>query len=238
VHHVPETGSTNADLLDAYERGLVHDRCALVADHQTAGRGRLDRRWEVPPGTGLLVSILFEHVPEVPTELTHRVGLSAVRACRILLADREGASADPPPVVGLKWPNDLLLDERKLGGILAQRVAASSDRPRGAVVVGLGLNVSWAPPGAARLGAGITPADVLREMLVEFDALPASIGDVYRRELLTLRRRVRVELPGGAVVTGVAVDVDPGGRLVVRDGHGAVHRFDVGDVIHAQLGDA
>jgi BirA family biotin operon repressor/biotin-[acetyl-CoA-carboxylase] ligase len=222
VHHVEETGSTNADLLGAYERGLADDRFVLVADHQTAGRGRLDRRWDAPAGTGLLVSLLFESVPEVPAELTHRVGLAAVRAVRGLLAGRT-----PPPSVGLKWPNDVLLDDRKLAGVLAQRAAG------GAVVVGLGLNTSWAPQGAAQLGGGVSPATVLHSVLTEYDALPDPLGELYRDELLTIGRQVRVELPGETFVVGAAVDVDPNGRLVVRDGSGDLHHLAVGDVVHA-----
>src|SRR5262245_52243553 len=132
VEHVVETGSTNADLIaDAAHRP---DRSVLFADHQTAGKGRLDRRWDAPPGANLLVSMLFHEVPAQPSELTRRVALAAVAACRELVGVE----------VRLKWPNDLLVDERKLAGILAER-AASGD-----VVVGIGLNVGWAPDGAAR----------------------------------------------------------------------------------------
>lgn len=225
VHHVDETGSTNADLLAAHARGAAGDRTVLAAGHQTAGRGRLDRRWDAPPGTNLLVSILFERVPEVPVELTQRVGLAACAAARRALGERGGR-------VGLKWPNDVLVDDRKLAGILAQRA------PDGAVVVGLGLNVGWAPDGAARLGDDVRPAQVLADTLAAFDALPASIGGRYRDELVTLGRRVLVEVPAGPPVDGLAVDVDPEGRLLVRDDAGAVHRFDVGDVVHVRAGAA
>ncbi len=224
VHHVAETGSTNADLLEAYENGLAGDRTVLAADHQTAGRGRLDRRWEAPAGTGLLVSMLFDDVPDVAAELTQRVGLATLGAARKSLA--AAGAARTGAAVGLKWPNDVLLDDRKLAGILAQR---SKD---GAVVVGVGLNVRSAPPGAARLGTDIAPADVLADLLAAFDALPDIVDDIYRGELLTLGRSVRVELPGGRVVTGLAVDVEPSGRLVVRDARGDLHRFDVGDIVH------
>ena len=227
VHHVAETGSTNADLLDAHENGLVADRTVLATDHQTAGRGRLDRRWDAPAGTGLLVSMLFEDVPDVPAELTQRVGLATVGAARKSLVAAGTAYNDV--AVGLKWPNDVLLDDHKLAGILAQR---SKD---GAVVVGVGLNVTWAPAGAARLDTDIAPANVLADLLAAFDALPDIIHDVYRSELLTLGRSVRVELAAGRVVTGLAVDVEPSGRLVVRDARGDLHRFDVGDIVHLHL---
>jgi len=213
VEHAAETGSTNADLLaTAAERP---DRSVLFADHQTAGKGRLDRRWDAPPGTNLLVSILFHEVPAQPSELTRRVALAAVGA------SREVAGVD----VRLKWPNDLLVGERKLAGILAER-AASGD-----VVVGLGLNVAWAPDGAARLGDDLAPGDVLRALLVAYDRLPADVGDDYRAALGTLGRRVRVELPNG-VVEGTATDVEADGRLVVLDACAVTHRFSAGDVVH------
>jgi BirA family biotin operon repressor/biotin-[acetyl-CoA-carboxylase] ligase len=213
VEHVAVTGSTNRDLLaTAAQRP---DRSVLVTDHQTAGKGRLDRRWDAPPGTNLLVSILFHVVPEQPIELTRRVALAAIAACR------DVAGVD----VALKWPNDLLLDDRKLAGILAER--SSTDD----VVVGLGLNVGWCPDGAARLGDGIAPLDVLRSVLAAYDRLPADITARYQAALATLRRRVRIELADG-VVDGTATDVDGEGRLIVLDARGITHRFAVGDVVH------
>lgn len=221
-----QTGSTNADLLAAASAG-ASDRTVLATDHQTAGRGRLDRRWEAPPAANLLVSILFRDVPAVPGELTRRVGLAAALACG------EVASVD----VRLKWPNDLLLDGSKLGGILAQR------SPGGEVVVGLGLNVGWAPAGAACLGVHapttvVDPPTVLAALLEAYDRLPDDIGGAYRDHLDTLGRRVRVELPGAAAdLVGRAVAIDDDGRLVVLDDCAITHHLDVGDVVHVRPSD-
>jgi BirA family biotin operon repressor/biotin-[acetyl-CoA-carboxylase] ligase len=187
----------------------------LVADHQTAGRGRLDRRWDAPAGANLLASILFREVPADPGELMRRVGLAAVDAVGTLgIAGAE-----------LKWPNDVLLDGVKLAGILAQRA------PAGPVVVGVGMNVGWAPDGAARLGGHLDPLNVLRTVLVAYDDLAGDITERYREALATLGLRVRVELPNGELV-GTAIDVDPDGRLVVLDECAISHRLDVGDVVH------
>jgi BirA family biotin operon repressor/biotin-[acetyl-CoA-carboxylase] ligase len=216
VEHIVETGSTNADLLAT--AATRPDRSVLVADHQTAGKGRLDRRWDAPPGANLLASLLFHVVPAHPNDLTRRVALAAVAACRRV------AGID----VVLKWPNDLLVEERKLAGILAER---SAD---GDVVVGIGLNVGWCPEGAARLGDGISPTEVLRALLEAYDRLPAAPTDLaaaYRGALGTLGRQVRVELPD-SVVEGTAVDVEPDGRLVVLDACAVTHRLAVGDVVH------
>ena len=216
VRYVETTGSTNAALLAAATAGAP-DRSVLATGHQTAGRGRLDRRWEAPPGTNLLVSILFRHVPEIPGDLTRRVGVAAVDAVR----STTGADAV------LKWPNDVMLEGRKLGGILAQRATG------GPVVVGLGLNVGWAPEGAARLGDGVAVADVLAAVLAAYDALPADVHDRYLQLLDTIGREVVVELPDGELA-GRAVDVERDGRLVVIDACAVTHRIDVGDVVHAR----
>ena len=214
---VAETGSTNADLLAAAASGAP-DRSVLVAEHQTAGRGRLDRRWDAPAGTNLLVSLLFRDVPEQPHELTQRVALAAATACA------ETAGVSPT----LKWPNDLLLDGRKLAGVLAQSGGSGPEY----VVVGIGLNVGWAPPdGSQTRRCGASRAAVLEAMLAAYDRLPADITELYRHALGTLGQSVRVELPGSTVV-GRALDVLPDGRLVVLDECGITHRFDTGDVVH------
>ncbi len=215
---VEETGSTNADLLATVGHGAL-DRTVLAARHQTAGRGRLDRRWDAPPGANLLVSLLFTDVTGVPHVLTQRVGVAAAIACERVAGVR--------PV--LKWPNDLLVTNRKLAGVLAQ-VAFSGDRQ--AVVVGIGVNVGWAPDDAARLGDGIDPLDLLDALLRAYDELPDDIGPEYRARLGTIGRTVRVELPDDAVIIGRALDVEPDGQLVVLDECGITHRIGVGDVVH------
>jgi BirA family biotin operon repressor/biotin-[acetyl-CoA-carboxylase] ligase len=143
-----------------------------------------------------------------------------------------GADAD----LGLKWPNDLLLGGRKLAGVLAQRATD-------AVVVGLGLNVGWAPDGAASV-AQVTgtpgaphPAEVLRDVLDALDDLEGldtgELTAAYRRDLHTIGQEVRVDLPDGSALRGRAVDVDAAGRLVV-EASGRRHALDVGDVVHVR----
>ncbi|CAB4890960.1 unannotated protein [freshwater metagenome] len=218
VRAVAETGSTNADLLAAGAAGAPH-RTVLAAGHQTAGRGRLDRRWEAPAGANLLVSILLREVPEFAHELTQRIALAAQAACQSV------ANVD----AALKWPNDLLVDGAKLAGVLAQ----TGTSPAGDfVVVGIGINVGWAPPDAAQLGASVSPGQVLHAMLAAYDALPESITDRYREQLATIGQQVRVELPGDRLLVGRAIDVEPDGRLVVLDDCAITHRIDTGDVIH------
>ena len=214
VRHVGETGSTNADLLAQVELGAPH-RTVLRTDHQTAGRGRLDRIWDAPPGSNLLMSLLFREVPADPGELSRRVGLAAVAAVH----EVAGVQAE------LKWPNDVLVAGRKLAGILAQRSVS------GPVVVGIGLNIGWAPDGAERLGIQYRVPDVALAILRDYDALPANIESLYRQRLSTLGQRVRVERVDGVLV-GRALDVEGDGRLMVLDDCGVTHRIEAGDVVH------
>ena len=217
MYELAETGSTNSDLIEHHL--ALPDRSVLRTDHQTAGRGRLDRRWDAPPGSNLLASLLFHEVPADPGELMRRVALAAVNAVR-----SPGGGAAAADVV-LKWPNDILLGGLKLAGLLAQRAGG------GSIVVGIGINVGWAPEGAAQLGGGARPAAVLAALLEAYDTLPAQIDGLYRDELATLGQRVRVELPTGDL-TGTAVDVEADGRLVVIDDCAISHRFSIGDVVH------
>ena len=245
-----ELDSTNRYLVDVARRVPVAGLVA-VADHQSAGRGRLGRQWEAPAGAGLLMSVLL--LPELPVEQLH--------LCSICLAL---AAADACSRVGgltpsLKWPNDLLVGNRKLGGILAESVPV----PAGgrAVVVGLGLNVSW-PGGTGEAseapvpeelrrnatsikretGGDVDRAELLDQLLAGLDRLFEAVEgegrrgvlEEYRRRCATLGRRVRVELADGAI-GGTATDIDASGRLVVVDG-ATIHVVDAGDVVHLHGG--
>jgi BirA family biotin operon repressor/biotin-[acetyl-CoA-carboxylase] ligase len=235
VEWVAETGSTNADLLGAARAGAPPGT-VLVADHQTAGRGRLGRQWHAPPRSSLLASILFhERQGAALHRYTQAVGVAAVEACR----SAAGVTA------ALKWPNDLLVGERKLAGVLAETVPIDSPSAGGdlvAVVVGIGLNVNWPADLPADLRGTMTALNheaghdldrraVLEALLGALDALDwATLAERYRRALATLGRRVRVEQPSG-MIEGVAVDVMSGGNLVVATSAGSVS-VSAGDVMH------
>jgi BirA family biotin operon repressor/biotin-[acetyl-CoA-carboxylase] ligase len=223
VEWVAETGSTNADLLVAGSAGAP-DRTVLAADLQTAGRGRFDRRWDAPTGTNLLVSLLLRDVPQQPHELTQRVALAA------LVAVKRVAGVDAV----LKWPNDVLVDEAKLAGILAQTGPSPTDPrgPKAFVVVGIGVNIGWAPEGAARLGTGVERRQVLAELLIAFDELPVDVSALYREHLATIGQEVRVEFGDDRVLVGRAIGVETDGRLIVLDECATTHRIDSGDVVH------
>ena len=234
VSTVPETGSTNADLLAAGEAGAP-DGTVLRTDHQTAGRGRLDRTWEAPPGANLLVSILLAPVGDRPHDVVRAVALAALRACHSTCGVE----------VSLKWPNDLCVGPEKIAGILAQR-GSRADGSGDFVVVGIGVNVAWAPPGAVSLASAgwttpVTPAALCGALLGELAPLLVLDHDTlhadYVAHLATIGQRVRVETPVETSV-GTAEAVDADGRIVVRDNDGTIRAFDTADVVHLRPHDA
>ena len=235
IDRLAETGSTNADVAAAARAGAA-EGLVVAADHQTAGRGRLGRSWDMPRGSGLAVSFLLRPVG-VPAHrwpwLPLLAGVVVVEALRI----------HPGVETALKWPNDVLLDGAKLAGILAERVETGTGP---AAVVGVGVNVSAAPEGATSLaahtGRSVDPAAVLAALVDRLGARYASwrrrdgdpdawLAAAYARLCDTLGREVRADLPGGAQVEGRAVDIDAAGRLVLMTGTGAA-AVGAGDVLH------
>ncbi|MBO3745136.1 biotin--[acetyl-CoA-carboxylase] ligase [Streptosporangiaceae bacterium NEAU-GS5] len=235
---VDRTGSTNADLADAARAGAP-EGVVLIAEAQTSGRGRMGRVWSAPARAGLTFSMLLR--PQVPLVrqgwLTLLTGLAAASAVRRL------AEVD----VRLKWPNDLLVGERKLAGVLAERID-------GAVVVGMGLNVSLrtaelpverATSLALEEGACVDRDPVLRAVLreieshyrdwVEAEGDPEASGlrPAYLAACATIGQEVRVELPGERILGGVATGVDRAGHLIVRAGD-EEHVLSAGDVVHVR----
>ena len=234
AHLAASTRFTELELLDVTdstnrvvaERAVAGAREGLVvvADLQTAGRGRLDRSWEAEPGAALLVTVLLRP-DDLPSSrwhlLTAAAGLAACRAC----AEVAGFAPE------LKWPNDLLVGERKLAGILAEVTG-------GAVVVGMGCNVHAAPPGAAWVdeagGKRVRRVDLLVAWLTALDGHLGRwepLAAAYRQACSTVGRRVVVER-GHDRLVGLAEGIDDEGRLVVRVDVGPPVAVAAGDVIH------
>ncbi|MEU6122400.1 biotin--[acetyl-CoA-carboxylase] ligase [Streptomyces sp. NPDC047123] len=242
---VAATGSTNSDL--AARADELPEGAVLVAEEQSAGRGRLDRRWSAPARSGLFFSVLLK--PDgVPVERWGWLPLLTGVAVATGLSRAAGVDT------ALKWPNDLLVtvgdQERKAGGILAER-AGSADG--GGVVVGVGLNVTLREdelpvPTAGSLalaGAGVTDRDpllraVLRSLEQWYGDWRDAAGDpgvsrlqeTYAAGCATLGRQVRAELPGDRSVEGEAVAVDGDGRLVLATADGMQQPVGAGDIVH------
>ncbi|WP_433227685.1 biotin--[acetyl-CoA-carboxylase] ligase [Actinomadura formosensis] len=254
IRVVDETGSTNADLAVRAREGAP-EGTVLVTEVQTAGRGRLGRTWTAPPRSGLMFSMLLR--PAVPVPVlgwaSLLTGVAVATAIRRMTAWSQqgerflGARDDVTVDARLKWPNDVLVGDRKLAGILAEKVD-------GGLVIGVGLNVGLREdelpvPTATSLAIEGAPlsdrAPLLRAILREFatwyrewtalegDPERSGLRTAYRDLCATLGREVRVELPGGERLTGTARDVDGTGRLVVAAA-GGERAVSAGDVVHVR----
>ncbi|MER6102133.1 biotin--[acetyl-CoA-carboxylase] ligase [Streptomyces sp. NPDC001832] len=257
---VETTGSTNSDLARRAAAGLA-EGAVLVAEEQTAGRGRLDRAWSAPARSGLFFSV-FLTPGDIPVHRWGWLPLLAGVATATGLARAAGVDT------ALKWPNDLLVtvpketplkdsdklrpgetalrEERKAGGILAERAGNG-------VVVGIGLNVSLradelpVPTAASLALAGAVSTDretllrgVLRSLehwyvqwrAADGDAAASGVQEAYAAGCATLGRTVRAQLPGDRTLTGEAVAIDGDGRLILSTDDGLREHVSAGDIVH------
>lgn len=244
-HYIAEIGSTNDRLKEWVAAGSAEDPPAgtvLLTDYQSAGRGRLGRRWEAPPGSSLLFSALF------------RPGWPATRGGRLTmlagLAVAEAIEATTGMEVGLKWPNDIMVTHggqwRKVGGLLLDS-QLDGDRLATAVL-GVGLNVNIP---AEALPDAITPATslmvvtgapvsrqallaaCLRHLEQQYDAADRgrSPRSLWSERLITLGQTVSVSTASSAAaLIGLAEGTDDAGNLLVRDEGGVLHTIAAGDV--------
>lgn len=227
IEYAVRLDSTNAECLRAPRAWRI-----VVAEEQTAGRGRLDRTWSTTAYTSLAVSAVVPHGTSLPvTWLPLAAGVAVERAVRAVTGLR----------AGLKWPNDVLLGAPpgKVAGILCQW------HPAG-VVVGVGINVDTEradlpTPQATSLRVAGAPGTSREELLGAYLASlatvvrtsPAEVATAYRSVCRTLGQEVDVHEPGGRVRRGVAHDIDDEGRLVLRSGTEVV-TVSVGDVVHVR----
>jgi BirA family biotin operon repressor/biotin-[acetyl-CoA-carboxylase] ligase len=233
---VTETSpSTNAVVAERARAG-AEDGLVVITEHQTAGRGRLGRVWETPARSSLTFSVLLR--PDAPDQDWPWLPLLAGYAVQAALADRL-------PDIALKWPNDVLVEERKVAGILVERV----DTPQGpAAVVGIGINVSQTldelPVALAtsvelETGEPVDRTGLCGQVLGSLQGLqgllldPKALRMAYADVCSTLGRQVEVHLPGDEVRRGEALDIDARGALVVSSADGTF-TVGAGDVIHVR----
>jgi BirA family biotin operon repressor/biotin-[acetyl-CoA-carboxylase] ligase len=230
------TASTNDEAKRLVEDGRP-DGTLVITDYQMAGRGRSDRRWEAPPGSSLLMSLIFR--PELPPRKVQLLTM----VCGLAVVDVLEAEYSLAPT--LKWPNDILLGDAKVGGILTEIVMAG-DRVE-SVITGIGLNVNLDP---AELPAGLMMEAtslsqalgrsvdrlrllwaLLRQVELRYTELKSghSPYSEWARRLGTLGRHVTVS-SGNTILEGVAEGVDSDGALLVRLADGQLHTIVAGDV--------
>lgn len=230
-----QIGSTNDQAHQLAQAGAP-EGLAVVAEEQTAGRGRSGRRWLTPPGSALALSVVLR--PTLPAGQAGRLTmLGGLAAC-----DAVEQVAGVP--AGLKWPNDVLINGRKVAGLLVETAFTGQDLDY--AVLGIGLNVSWAPADdqvafpatslEAEAGRSVDRTSLLRAILAGLEVRYADVagGQLFAdwRGRLTMLGAA-VELETGAAAEpfrGVAEDVDPDGALLVRGPDGGLRRFLAADV--------
>ena len=235
---VDETGSTNSDLLARAAAGEDVGGVVLIAEHQTAGRGRMGRAWSDAARAQIALSVGVRP-GDVPIDHWGWLPLAAGVAVVDTVAAEAGVRA------GLKWPNDVMVGDRKLAGILAE-VAA----PNTFVVIGVGLNVTLSaeeaadPVATSLLDLGVVAPDrdrLIRRLLSELGTRidhwrvagghdEKLVAD-YRARSVTIGSQVRAVLPGNRTLVGAARGIDGEGRLVV-DAGGDTVAVSAGDIIH------
>lgn len=238
---VEESASTNASLRAlAADAGAWPHLSVFLTRNQTAGRGRLDRTWVAPAGSALAISVLLRDLPPRAAD----VGWIPL-AAGVAMADAVAAQLDSHEA-GVKWPNDVLVDGKKICGILAE---ASG----GAVVVGAGVNTAMTAeqlPVATATSFAILGIDVdedrlaadyirgldglLQALAVSADAGASGLHRAASERCLTLGRSVDVSLPDGSTLQGRATHLEADGRLAVLV-DGTEHLIAAGDVVHARL---
>lgn len=244
VVYLPQVGSTN-DVAQALAAEGAPEGTLVIADEQTAGRGRLGRQWVAPAGANLLLSLLLRPAlpPRQALRLTMIAGLAAVEA----IEQTSGLTAR------LKWPNDIWLNGKKAGGILAETRLV--DEQLEYVIIGLGLNVNADLSAHAQLAGLATSLRMeseqqqdrlllLRTLVERFADWYGGIRSPRLREawagrLITLGQPVEAHA-GRQMVSGLAEAVDEDGALLVRAEDGQLHRLSAGDVslrrVHVNLG--
>jgi BirA family biotin operon repressor/biotin-[acetyl-CoA-carboxylase] ligase len=229
VSVVEVTGSTQDDLAAFVARNQAINGEVLVTEYQSAGRGRLDRTFDAPKSSALLFSLFIEPKRE-------KSEWSFLPLLAGLISTLAISELDPRLTVELKWPNDLQLGGKKLGGIIAQATSNG-------VILGIGINVamdqselpvdhatSLMIEDCAILDRNLLLASILNnfEELLEHWEDGEDLRHLYRERSATLSQKVQVELPGGEKRNGFAEDISPAGELILEGGQ----RITVGDIVH------
>jgi len=233
IVHLDKTGSTADEARCLIGKGAM-EGTVVIAESQSSGRGRMGREWKTPPGQAIALSVVL-YPSLAPTQvplLSLATGLAVRRAVEAVVG--EAAAGEQAPA--LKWPNDIYLNGKKLGGVLVE-MAAELDRVKWAVdSIGLNVNNSFRGTKLARkatslateLGRKFSRRDLVVALLQELDGVYALVRttagiDVIRREFekydLLQGHRVEVATPGGTV-KGIAMGIDAEGRLLVRGAGG------------------
>lgn len=242
VHVFQEIGSTNTQAMQMAAKG-AEEGTLLIADTQTEGKGRLDRKWFSPPGVNLYISVILR--PKIDCDQATILALLAGAAVAHAVQEKSGLTP------GLKWPNDVLIHEKKVAGILAE--LAADDRRIKHLILGIGLNVNleaeMLPPELSKSatslkiesGRNVSRLEVLESLVnqlerwytVFLDQGPTPAIKEYSRYSKTLGQQIQA-VCHDKVVEGKAIGLAPNGGLIIRKQDGTPFTLFTGDVIHLQ----
>lgn len=236
VRYFDSLGSTNDEAL-AWATSGARDMSVIIADEQTMGRGRYDRPWFTPSGTALAFSLIIHPAASERPHLSRLVGLAALSIAYSMQA--RGLYPE------IKWPNDVLLNRRKVAGVLIELVWSGEDVEN--IVIGIGVNISKRSvpstdilrfPATSledALGQPVDRVQVLHDILARFITLRPQLGTdalikEWEKVLAYQGRQVQVDMGGGQVITGKVVGLEPDGSLNLRDENGKPVTVRFGDV--------
>jgi BirA family transcriptional regulator, biotin operon repressor / biotin---[acetyl-CoA-carboxylase] ligase len=231
-----ETDSTNDVALEWVRLGAV-DRSLVIANRQLSGRGRMDRKWQTFPDDSLAFSYILRPTPREVPYVSYFSALGALAICEAILP--YGIQAQ------IKWPNDVLLNRKKVAGILSE--IAWEEETVAAIVIGIGVNIAthaipeaedqiyMASSISVELGKPVERIQFLAELLAALDAWRLSINsrtffDEWNMHLAYKGEQVAIHQVNGEVITGTLIGINPFGAVLLRDTAGMVHSYLAGDV--------
>ncbi|WP_353270260.1 biotin--[acetyl-CoA-carboxylase] ligase [Wolbachia endosymbiont (group A) of Myopa testacea] len=227
IHHYKEVSSTNEEALDLIERGISNETI-IIADKQTEGRGRTGKSWISPEGN-LYVSLIINQETDV-SKLTELTFVTALAVGNTLLSFMNDSN------IQYKWPNDVLVDSKKISGILLERKSNSNW-----LIIGIGINVNHAPlPGTTCISnydESVSNMDLSKELIINFNKLRKqwlfdgfyAIREMWLKKAFKMNEQISVKL-ADKLYEGIFADIDKSGKLVLQQKDGSLIYFDAGEL--------
>lgn len=227
IHHYKEVSSTNEEALDLIERGISNET-VIIADKQTEGRGRTGKSWVSPEGN-FYASLIINQETDVSklTELTFVTALAVGNTLLSFISDSN---------VQHKWPNDILIDGKKISGILLEKKSNSNW-----LIIGIGININHAPlPGTtciSNYGESVSNIDLLKKLIINFNKLRKqwlfdgfyAIREMWLKKVFKMNEQISVKL-ADKLYEGIFADIDKSGKLVLQQKDGSLIYFDAGEL--------
>jgi BirA family biotin operon repressor/biotin-[acetyl-CoA-carboxylase] ligase len=224
IHHYKEVSSTNDEALDLIDKGISSETI-IIADKQIKGRGRTGKSWVSPEGN-FYASLIINQETDV-SKLTEFTFIAALAVGSTLLSFINDLNLQ------YKWPNDILMDNKKISGILLERKSNSHW-----LIIGIGININHAPlPEATCISEPMSNIDLLKELIINFNKLRKqwllsgfdAIREMWLQRAFKLNKQISIKL-ADKLYEGAFTDIDKSGRLVLQQKDGSLIYFDAGEL--------